>query len=114
MYVLTTVPLQWAKCLIIAPVVQYRRTPIPGFEPPPLWQPDFEDGAPYYSVIQFLSQKPSELLKEAAEERSDEIRKQEIFKALVRHQIHYLYHTSLSPKGMHIHSYSNAMASNAH
>jgi len=33
-----------------------------------------------------MSKNPNELLKEAAEEDSDETRKQDILKALVRHQ----------------------------
>jgi hypothetical protein len=91
MYVLTTVPLQWAKYLIIAPVVQCRDAPTSGLDssletPPwPLWDPDSEGGTPYYSITPFMSKNPGELLKEAAEDNSDEIRKQDIFKALVRH-----------------------------
>ena len=72
MYVLTTVTLQWAKSLIIAPIVQYRRAPIPvpGLVTPPwpFWHPDFEDGALCYLVAQFMSKNPNELLKEATEE----------------------------------------------
>lgn len=96
MYVLRLLSLQWAKRLIIAPVVQYYRAPTLGLERPlwPLWHPDVSDSegeTPYYSVMEFISKNPDELLKEAAEE-GDEIRKQEIFKALVCHQVHRMIH----------------------
>jgi hypothetical protein len=93
MYVSTTVPLQWAKYLIIAPVVQYREADAPTSDletPPwplwPHWDPYSEGGTPYYSIIPFLSQNPNKLLKEAEADGSDENRKQDIFKALVRHR----------------------------
>ena len=86
------------KCLI-APVVQYQDAPTSELETPP-WDPDSEDATPYSSFIHFMSKNPNELLKEAAEEDSDETRKQDILKALVRHQS---FINSPSPKKlMHI------------
>ena len=65
------------KHLILAPVVQYYHVPALGLERPlwPLWHPDVLDSKgkmPYYSVMEFMSKNPNELLKEAAEE-GDEI-----------------------------------------